>query len=105
MTEHEQLRLQHWRLQIIQEGTAQPRCIAPVCRRYHINRHTFYKWKQRYEAEGEAGLRDRPQGPHYCPRATHPDIVEKILLLRQHYSFGAQRIRMYLHRYHALVVG
>lgn len=102
MTEHQQLRLQHWRLRIVKEGTAKPRNIAPVCRRYHISRHTFYKWKQRYEREGEAGLRDRPLGPHHSPRATPPEIVEKILHLRQHYGFGCVRIRMYLERYHEL---
>jgi transposase-like protein len=78
-TEHEQLRLQHWRLKIIQEATSKPRNIAPVCRRYHISRQTFYKWHARYLTKGIAGLRDQPQGPHHCPRATQPDIVEKIL--------------------------
>jgi transposase len=89
MTAHEQLRLQHWRLKIIQEATARPRNIAPVCRRYHISRQTFYKWHKRYLAKGEEGLRDFPQGPHHCPRATHPDIVDKILHLRQHYGITA----------------
>src|SRR4028119_1629350 len=103
-TEHEQLRLQHWRLKIIQEATSKPRNIAPVCRKYHISRQTFYKWHDRYLAKGIAGLRDQPQGPHHCPRATHPDIVEKILYLRRHYGFGAVRISLYLRRYHNLII-
>ena len=107
MTAHEQLRLQHWRLKIIQEALAKPRNIAPVCRGYHISRQTFSKWHQRYLAHGvhgEEGLRDFPQGPHHSPRATHPDIVDKILYLRQHYSFGAVRISLYLKRYHDLII-
>jgi transposase-like protein len=47
-TEHEHLRLQHWRLKIIQEATSKPRNSAPVCRKYHISRQTFYKWHDRY---------------------------------------------------------
>jgi Integrase core domain len=31
---------------------------------------------------------------------THPDIVEKIIHLRQHYHFGPMKIRMYLKCYH-----
>lgn len=104
MTKHQQFRLQHWRLKIIQEATAKPRNISPVCRRYHISRQTFYKWHKRYQAHGEAGLRDFPQGPHYSPRATHPDIVDKILYLRQHYGFGCVRISLYLKRFHDLAI-
>jgi hypothetical protein len=36
----------------------------------------------------------------YCPTVTHPDVVEKIIHLRQHYRFGPMKIRMYLKRYH-----
>ncbi len=56
------------------------------------------------EEDGEEGLRDRSMGPHHSPQATHPDIVEKILYLRQHYGFGAPRISMYLARYHDLII-
>jgi transposase-like protein len=36
----------------------------------------------------------------YCPTVTHPDKVEKIIHLREHYHFGPMKIRMYLKRYH-----
>ena len=38
--------------------------------------------------------------PLLCPTMTHPDVVEKIIHLRQHYHFGPMKIRMYLKRYH-----
>lgn len=41
-----------------------------------------------------------PVPPWYCPRGTHPDVVEKMIHLRQHYHFGPMKIRMYLQRYH-----
>ena len=104
MPQYEQLRLVNWRLKILREAQVRPRSVACVCRRYGISRKTFYKWKNRYTTQGEAGLRDRPHIPRHCPRATHPEIVSKILYLRQHYGFGPWRIRMYLERYHEIII-
>jgi transposase InsO family protein len=39
------------------------------------------------------------------PKATSPEIVEKILYLRQHYHLGPWRIRLYLLRYHEITIG
>ena len=104
MPQHEQLRLVNWRLKILREAATVPRSVSAVCRRYGISRQTFYKWKKRYEAQGEVGLRDQPHVPHHCPRATSPEIVEKILYLRQHYGFGPWRIQMHLERYHEIFI-
>ena len=104
MTAHEQLRLQHWRLKLLQEGAATGN-VAKVCRHYSVSRKTFYKWRQRYAEQGLAGLRDLPHLPKHCPRATHPEIVARILYLRQHYHMGPWRIGMYLKRYHDLIIG
>src|SRR4028118_2254290 len=103
MTEHQQQRLQKRRLQVLQEAAS---CgnVAKTCRRYGISRELFYRWRRRYQAQGLVGLRDQHHAPHHCPRATHPDIVQKILYLRQHYHMGPWRIRMYLLRYHEIVI-
>jgi transposase InsO family protein len=103
MIEHEQQRLQNWRLKLLREGQGK-RQVAPTCRRYGISRKTFYKWKKRYQEQGLAGLRDRSHKTHTCPRATHPEIVAKILHLRQHYHLGPWRISMYLLRYHDISI-
>jgi transposase-like protein len=87
MPQHEQLRLQNWRLKILQEARSTGN-VARTCRHYGISRKTFYKWLHRYQAENVTGLRDRPFGPHHSPRATHSEIVQKILHLRQHYHRG-----------------
>ena len=92
MPQHEHLRLVNWRLKILREAQEAPRRVAFVCRRYGISRKTFYKWKKRYTSQGEAGLRDQHRAPLHCPRATHPEIVHKVLYLRQHYGFGPWRI-------------
>ncbi len=65
MIEHEQQRLQNWRLKILQEAQGK-RLVAPTCRRYGISRKTFYKWRNRYQQQGLRSLRDRPLGQS-CP--------------------------------------
>jgi transposase InsO family protein len=42
--------------------------------------------------------------PHRSPRAFSPEIISKILYLRQHYHFGPSRIADYLRRFHQLSV-
>ncbi|WP_431922034.1 helix-turn-helix domain-containing protein [Amycolatopsis tucumanensis] len=74
--------------------------VAATCRYYGISRTVFYRWKQCYEDEGIDGLKDRSSAPLHCPTITHPQVVEKIIHLRQHHHFGPLKISMYLRRYH-----
>ena len=74
--------------------------VSQTCRYYGISRQRFYTWLRRYRDEGLDGLKDRSSRPHHSPRATHVDIVAKIVYLRQNYHFGPAKIAMYLKRYH-----
>jgi transposase InsO family protein len=103
MTKSEQMRLSSWRLKILLAGTG-ARNVARTCRHFGISRKTFYKWKQRSDEHGAAGLGDRARAPHRSPRATPPDVVSKILYLRQHYHFGPGKIADYLKRFHGVSV-
>jgi transposase len=91
MLEHEQQRLQNWRLKILREGQ-DARQVAPTCRRYGISRKTFYKWKKRYDQQDWAGLRDRSHAPHRPRAATPPEswprfcICASIIIWGQHAS-------------------
>jgi Homeodomain-like domain len=58
----------------------------------------------RYQAHGNEGLRDRSKRPLVSPRATHVEVVGKIIYLRQHYHFGPAKIAMYLKRYHQVQI-
>lgn len=78
MTEHQQRRLQNWRLKVLEEAAARGN-VAKTCRHYGISRKIFYRWRRRYEAEGLAGLRDRSHVPRHCPRMTDPEFVAKVL--------------------------
>jgi transposase InsO family protein len=99
MTKADQRRLVTWRwraLQLVRAGWT----VARTARHFGISRKTFYKWKARHAALGDAGLCDRPRTPLRCPRATPADVVRKILYLRQHYHFGPRKIADYLQRFH-----
>ncbi len=100
MTKAEQTRLAAWRFKVLAQAAASPRIVAQTCRHFGISRPAFYKWKKRYEAHGVAGLCDRPRRPLRSPRSTPPEVISKILYLRQHYHFGPRRIADYLKRFH-----
>jgi transposase len=104
MTKAEQTRLLTWRFKLLQCASESSRNVARTCRHFGVSGKTFYKWKKRFDAFGEAGLCDRPRAPHRSPRATPPGVVSKILYLRQHYHFGPGKIADYLRRFHGISV-
>jgi transposase InsO family protein len=82
----------------------QSKNITATCRYYGICRETFYQWKRRYSAKGEAGLINSKPCPENPTLRVPPPIEEKILYLRKTYHLGQQRISWYLARYHDLKV-
>ena len=72
---------------------------SELCRRYGISRPTGYKWIERWEGEGPAGLQGRPSRPQSSPCATPAHVVEAILNVRRaHDDYGAKKIIWYLER-------
>lgn len=104
MSEKEINRLQHWRLGIIRHAEEISYNVAKTCRYYGISRACYYRWYERYQKEGEQGLRDRSRRPHNSPRATQTEVVAKIVYLRENYHFGPWKIQMYLKRYHKITI-
>jgi transposase len=57
-----------------------------------VSKYTLYSWKQRFEAEGPAGLMDQPRG---CPGGSKlPELTRRtILMIKQaNPEFGCQKI-------------
>jgi transposase len=104
MSNADQRRLTAWRFKVLRQAEERARNVAWTCRHFGISRKTFYKWKRRFAEHGDAGLCDRARTPHRSPRATPPDIVSKLLYLRQHYHFGPGKIADYLKRFHGVSV-
>jgi transposase InsO family protein len=92
------------RLKLVVLEFAQDWGVTKACREFNVPRSSFYRWKQKYQKAGQAGLyRERPVAYHH-PSRTPPEVVEKILELRAEYQFGALRIRYYLERYHGIKI-
>jgi putative transposase len=71
--------------------------MATLCRHFGISRKTGHKWWARYQAEGAAGLEDRPRAPHSNPRAIGDDVVEAVMTVRQrHPSWGPRKVKAWL---------
>ena len=67
--------------------------IAELARRYGISRKTAYKWIERYEIGGPAGLVDRSRRPAHCPHRTPPAIIAALLEVRRHHpTWGAKKL-------------
>jgi len=78
------------------------RTVAKACREFEVPRSTFYNWKRAFDNEGKAGLARKKSVARNHPRSLAQDVVDKILLLRQTYKLGPERITWYLERYHGI---
>ena len=98
MTERERERQARHRLAVLRHVQEVSGNVAATCQYYGISRNCSCKWLRRYEVDGLAGLKDRSNRPHHSPRATDPEVIEKIIWLRRHYHFSPEKIAMYLQR-------
>lgn len=48
-----------------------------------LSRKTARKWIERFQAEGEAGLKDRSSAPRSIPHRTSKELVSRVLALRR----------------------
>ena len=73
--------------------------LGELCREYGIALKTGKKFKQRFLAQGEAGLVDRSRAPLWIPHKTPPD-VERILIAerKRHPTWGPKKLKSVLAR-------
>lgn len=83
------------RLRFIAALTEDPKCnFSRLCARYGISRAKGYKWVERYEQLGPAGLEDRKPIPRSCPHRTPDEIVDRVIALRKKHAFdGPKKLR------------
>jgi transposase len=77
---------------------------ARTCRYFGVAKTSFYRWKALYKQEGEANLINKKPIPKNPTNRTPPEVVEKVLHLRQTYHLGPIRIVWYLARYHDIKI-
>ncbi len=70
---------QHWTIEVTAD-------------RFQVDAKTVRKWRDRFLAEGEAGLQDRSSRPHRSPKRTKATLRNKVLRLRRRHRWGADHI-------------
>jgi transposase InsO family protein len=66
--------------------------IEATAERFQVDAKTVRKWRDRFVAEGDAGLFDRSSRPRSCPRTTSTTKQESVLELRRRHRWGAAHI-------------
>jgi putative transposase len=73
---------------------------AAVCRRFGVSRKTGYKWLERYDEAGVAGLVDRSRAPLNHPQAMTSEIAARCVAVRRaHPTWGPVKVRAWLVRH------
>jgi transposase InsO family protein len=71
--------------------------VRELCRRFGVSPQTGYKWLDRFEVGGLAGLADRSRRPLVSPGRTMADLEARILAVRaEHPVWGGRKIRRVL---------
>lgn len=85
--------------QFIADCLREVHTISELCREYQISRKTAYKWINRYDSEGAAGLADRSRRPHHFAQSTEAEVVQLLLKARRrHPTWGAKKLLKLLSR-------
>lgn len=66
--------------------------ITALAEIYGVARKTIYKWIERYELEGTAGLADRSRAPHASPQRLSDEMVASIIAARQRWGWGPRKL-------------
>lgn len=67
--------------------------MTELATRYGVSRKTAYKWVDRYDADGAAGLVERSRAPRTPGRAMAPEVRDAILALRRaHPHWGPRKL-------------
>ena len=77
----------------ITEWSKGEQSITELSRSFEISRKTAYKWLERFERTGRAGLANTSRAPHHSPQAISEEKSVVIVTERQeHPTWGARKI-------------
>ena len=87
------------RNEFITEWLKKERPLTDLSREFGISRKTAYKWLDRFQEEGRAGLAERSRAPHHSPQAIAKGTAETLVAEREkHPTWGARKILQRLER-------
>jgi transposase InsO family protein len=79
----------HGRLELVRRVREDRRPVAHVAKEMGLSRQCAHKWVNRFDAEGEAGLRDRSSRPCTSPTRTPAKVERRVLKARQEHRCDA----------------
>lgn len=75
--------------------------VTELAQRFSVSRKTAYKWIERWEEKGKAGLEEQSRRPHSCPWQTGNEIAEELVeLRRRHPRWGPKKLLELARRKH-----
>ncbi|VCU70293.1 Integrase core domain protein [Pigmentiphaga humi] len=87
------------REEFVRLASTQAVSLSELCRRFGISRKTGYKWLERWQQQGLAGLADRTRRPRHSPGRTPAWQEDRVLAVRsRHPAWGARKIAHVLGR-------
>jgi transposase InsO family protein len=82
------------RIRFITDVNDSQESFAALCRRFGISRKTGYKWWERYEEYGPAGLEERLPIARHCPHKTADELAAALIEVRkQHPTWGPKKLK------------
>jgi transposase InsO family protein len=82
------------RLQLISLYETGNYTVAELSEHFRVSRKTAYKWLDRFQQEGVAGLKERSRAPHHHPNATPVETVSAVLRAKAaHPSWGPAKLK------------
>jgi transposase InsO family protein len=78
----------HGRLLLVQRVRELEMPVAHVAKAMGISRQCAHRWVARFDAEGEAGLRDRSSRPHRMPAKTSAELEAAVVAARVEHRRG-----------------
>ncbi len=66
--------------------------ITALAEIYSVTRKTIYKWLERYEALGVAGLAEESRAPHRHPQAISEDVIQHVVDARRKWGWGPRNL-------------
>jgi transposase InsO family protein len=82
----------HGRRLLVQRVRVERRPVAHVAKEMGISRQCAHRWVSRFDAEGDAGLRDRSSRPRSSPNATPAELVAQVLDCRDTHRIGRDEV-------------
>ena len=89
------------RLRFVQDALADEDTMTALCEEYGISRTAGYKWLERFQLFGAAGLADWPRSPHRHGLAHPVEMVSAVIALKRRYKhYGPKKLRVKLEEIH-----